>query len=152
MLIGFRKTKLSTQLALIVAFPLLLTIASLSSALISHTTGSTILVITSLTLGLGYVVVSVLYIKRLVKGLGAIKEDVVNLSQGKFIQNGAAGVAEEITEVSSGLNEVLSDIKQKADFAEQIKLGELQVSYEPPHHTDRLGHSLLGIREYLIKI
>src|SRR6187549_3095490 len=104
MLIGFRKTKLSTQLALIVAFPLLLTIAALCSVFLTDTLSSAVLMIIFLVLGLGYVVVSVLYIKRLVQGLGAIKEDVVNLSQGKFIQNGAAGVAEDITTVSAGLN------------------------------------------------
>jgi signal transduction histidine kinase len=114
MLIGFRKVKLFTQLLLLVSFPILLTIAALSLHAFYKIT--TLSVATFMVFGVSYMVLSVLYIRKLIHGLGGIKEDVVNLSEGKFLQNGKAGVAEEITLVSTGLNKVLSDIKQKSSL------------------------------------
>jgi len=150
--LGLRKASLSTQLALLMLFPVLLTLALL---VLTYFNTESFSVPASIVIGIlmvGYLLVALVYIKRLVLGFVTVKQSVEKLAEGKFTTAGKVQVTGEIAVVSEVLAKVQQELKLKTEFASQIRSGELQALYELPHAGDLLGKSLLEMKDHLIHV
>jgi GAF domain-containing protein len=153
MTFGFRKVKLTTQLSIIIFLPALLTIAFLvfnffqEKSEFSHPTLIGILVVVT-----GYCVLAGLYIKRLSTSIISVKQSIVNLLEGRHTEMIAVIAADEFEQTIKVVNAVHDDLKQKTIFVGKIKEGKLETSYKPIHESDLLGHSLIGMKDYLTNV
>lgn len=153
MAFGFRKVKLTAQLSIIIFFPALLTIAFLVFQFSQEQSElSRPMLIGILILIAGYSVLAGLYIKRLSRSVLLAKQSIANLLEGRYTEAMPSVVADEVEQMIRVVSTLQNDLKQKATFAGQIKEGKLEALYKPVHESDLLGHSLMGMKDYLANV
>lgn len=59
---------------------------------------------------------------------------------------------DELAFIGNFILDLKKDLQRKAQFASHIKDGQLHSEYEPQHENDFIGHSLVAIKNNLIKI
>lgn len=153
MAFGFRKVKLTAQLSIIIFLPILLTIAFLVFKFFQEQSEfSRPMLIGILVVIVCYGVLAGLYIKRLSTSVLSVKQSIANLLEGKHTEVTPVVVADEVEQIINVLSTLQEDLKQKTTFVSQIKEGKLETFYKPIHENDLLGHSLMGMKDYLTNV
>jgi len=154
MILSSRGLKLATKFTLIAALPLLLTFVFVGYAYFyAEMAGTPLLVF--LSAGLAMFLVAMRLIRIWARRLAQLQGAMDLLSSGKAIdlpQAHAYTHADELTALGQSLLTLHADLKHKTDFAGQLTAGNLDVPMPVTHADDRLGHSLLHMRETLIRI
>ncbi len=107
------------------------------------------LIITGLTVFLISLLIGVIFSRSsLVRPLMTLKETINLLAKGvlpdKFYQS--PKTQDEIGEMAGKLNELVSNLKTKANFALSIGQGDLKADFKPASQQDNLGLALLNMR------
>jgi hypothetical protein len=145
-----RKVTLSLKLLLLIAFPLLLTLAVGLYALKKLQTD--LLIIISLIIIAIYIPIAVAFVRRLSAGIKSIENASASLASGKLNGQANLGNLHEAKNITTSLKSVADDLHRKTVFAEQIKSGNLAVPFETRHENDLLGKALVNIKDNLIAI
>jgi signal transduction histidine kinase len=106
-------------------------------------------------LSLLFLLLSWLISTWLAKGLSqpilSLKRSINSLARGKLpkhqIQNSRI---REIGNIAESLNELIQALNSTANFAQRIGQGDFRATYHPLSDQDKLGHSLLTMRDQLI--
>jgi PAS domain S-box-containing protein len=84
--------------------------------------------------------------------INRLKEDIDVLASGNLVEIQEVNTEDEIGQMSVALKGLVGGLKEKSEFAEKIGSGQLQVNYDALSNEDILGHSLLNMRENLVKV
>jgi methyl-accepting chemotaxis protein len=93
---------------------------------------------------------AIIFSKRVSNSLNGLKEVVNNISQGELYESTVSS-DDEIGEIAIAVNKLVSSLKKKVQFAEQIGEGDFSPDYKPVGEKDVLGVSLLSMRNNLKK-
>ncbi|HEY3405299.1 MAG TPA: GAF domain-containing protein [Ohtaekwangia sp.] len=153
---SFQKQKLFRKLLVITLLPtfLILLLAVYFGTRSSEQLASqqlTIVVFAGLAT-LAYLIFAWLSIRKLTTRIDFVRQSSSNLLDGKLLENIHVNGQDEITAIASSLDMLGSDLKNKSAFADQLKNGNLEASYNPLHADDHLGNSLLSIKENLLSV
>jgi hypothetical protein len=156
MIFSLSRLKLSSKLLVIAFLPFLVTIVPalwyvfvLQGDLAQR---SVLLSTVLLGLLLFYGAGVFLFIKRLTAFTATIGEATADLSSGKPVASIVLTRTDEMAVIAQAVNTLNDELKRKANFAEQISTGNLGAHYQPVTGSDKLGHSLLMIKDNLIRI
>jgi GAF domain-containing protein len=156
MIFSLSRLKLSSKLLVIAFLPLLVTIVPalwyvffLQGDLARR---SVLLIAVLLGLLFFYSAGVFLFIKRLTAFMGMIGEAAADLSSGKPVAFIANTRTDEMGAIAQAVNVLNDELKRKANFAEQISTGNLGALYQSASGSDTFGHSLLTIKDNLIRI
>ncbi|MEM8965201.1 MAG: ATP-binding protein [Bacteroidota bacterium] len=110
-----------------------------------------------IAVSLGLLLVSWLISAGLAKALSspilAIKNNINSLILGKLPKKHLPGSRiQEIDNIADSLNELIEALKQTIRFAQNIGQGDFSVDYHPLSEQDQLGHSLLTMRDQLVRL
>ena len=155
MIFSFRRLKLTNTLALLIVFPLLLTIAFGSYSWWTElwSVGDhPILFTTILLLLIAYLLMAMSFVRKLGNGIRVVENTASDFAAGKFDTKVHANGLHETTNIGSALSILSDDITRQTTFVEQIKSGNLDATYTPRHDHDLMGQALLSIKENLITI
>jgi HAMP domain-containing protein len=90
---------------------------------------------------------------RFVQGLqlrvSAVGSAIENLSRGKLEQGITVNGQDEITAMADHVNTLRENLKGQTSFAEQIKAGNLDVSFDAHQADDQLSQALVKLKENL---
>lgn len=152
MTLSFRSLKLTAKLALMAALPLLLTIAFAFYAYYYHGLAPRPLLILVGAVLAGFLI-SLQIIQKLGRRFMSLAETITDISSGKEISIAHTHThSDELAEIGKGLQKLHAGLQQKTDFAGQLTAGNLDVTYQTSNGQDKLGQSLLQMRETLIRI
>lgn len=150
MIFSFRSLKLTTKFVLIAALSLLLTIVFVCYAYFyAKIAGVPLLVLAGISVVI--FLVAMRYARTLGHRLAFLRGAVDDLASGKEIHM-AQVQDDELTELGRGLMALHAGLQQKTDFAGQLTAGNLELPFQAANGEDRLGLSLLQMRETLIRI
>ncbi|WKN40540.1 histidine kinase [Tunicatimonas pelagia] len=91
--------------------------------------------------------------KVLSRPILSIKKNINSLVQGKLPEKPIKGSQiQEINSISESLNEFIRRLNHTIQFAQNIGQGNFSVDYCPLSDQDRLGNSLLTMREQLVQL
>src|SRR5688572_24471197 len=150
---GFRRLKLGSKLSLLVAIPFFLSLSILvyflrdSQAVTAHLK----LVAVVLAFLFAYGLLAILFIRNLVKGIKSVELASAGLASGAQ-SNGYSSKLPETQKIIKAISKAQDDLRHQTGFAEQIKTGNLNASYELRHENDYLGRALLSIKDNLVTI
>ncbi|HEX6223578.1 MAG TPA: GAF domain-containing protein [Chryseolinea sp.] len=150
---GFRKLRLAGKLSLLVAFPFLLSAIILAYFLrdfrgvAEHMTFVAIVVLV-LTV---FCLLAIGFVRDLIKGIKSIDAATAGLVSGSR-SNGHSSTVKETQAIVDAIGKAQDHLVHQTNFAEQIKTGNLDATYDLRHDHDRLGGALLAIKENLISI
>lgn len=149
------RLKLSQKLIAITFLPLLVTIVSILFY-VFYTQDNILRKPVPLTLVLalpvGYFLIILFFIKKLTDSIVAVKEAAVDISHGKPVPAIPVTRNDEVATIAGAMNMLNQELTNKTEFAGQISAGNLDAPYQPVNGTDKLGHSLLAMRDNLIRI
>lgn len=97
------------------------------------------------------IITGIILIMSTVKPLLHVKNYLLRLSVGELPDHIDMDTKDEIGEIISVTNEVVSGLRNTANFAEQIGEGQLDVEFKALGDRDILGNALLGMRKGLQK-
>jgi methyl-accepting chemotaxis protein len=97
------------------------------------------------------IVIAFLFINSTISPLNKLRRIIVSLSKGELPDKQITISNDEIGEISSALNDLITGLKNKADFAEAIKKGSFTSTFIKSGDNDILGNSLIAMRESLSK-
>lgn len=150
--IVFRKLKLLHKLSFFFYGPLLITTGILTFTFRENLKDHMIGVLIAAMFLAACGVVATLFYRRLSAGIEKLKMASGELASGRYdAATNVNGVA-ETTEIGDSIKQLKEELSRQAQFAEQIRSGNLEAAYSPRHVEDVLGHSLLRIKENLITI
>jgi signal transduction histidine kinase len=89
----------------------------------------------------GYCMLLASFIKKTRARIFGIHETIADLASGKFRTNATVTGRDELADIASSLGTLKSDLVHKTNFAEEIRNGNLEVSYQPESDDDQLGHA-----------
>jgi methyl-accepting chemotaxis protein len=96
----------------------------------------------------GAAYLAIIFSKRVSTSLNGLKEVVNNISEGELQESNIIS-DDEIGEMAMAVNKLISSLKKKVQFAEQIGEGDFSPDYKPVGEKDVLGISLLTMRNNL---
>ena len=104
-------------------------------------------------LGIALVIFGVLvafYTTRtIVRPVHKLKMVLLSLSKGVFPKHSIKAKSDEIGEMTSALNRVISGLEETKDFAIAVGAGQFDTQYEPLSEEDSLGKTLMKMRDDL---
>jgi GAF domain-containing protein len=152
MILSFRSLKLTTKFVLIAALSFLLTIVFVCYAYF-YAKIAAIPLLALVGASIVTLLLAIRYVRILGHRLASLRDAVDDLSSGKGIDIAQARTADdELASLGQGLTALHAGLQQKTDFAEQLIAGNLEVSFQAANGEDKLGQSLLQMRETLIRI
>jgi hypothetical protein len=98
---------------------------------------------------IGYCILLASFTKKTRARILGIHETIADLSAGKFRTSQSMSGRDELAAIASSLNTLKNDLVHKTNFAEEIRSGNLEVSYQPESNDDQLGHALLKLKDNL---
>ena len=106
-------------------------------------------------LSLLFLLLSWLISSWLAKGLSrpilSLKRNINSLARGKLPKKQLQpSQIREIESIADSLNELIQALNSTANFAQRIGQGDFEATYHPLSEQDKLGHSLLTMRDQLI--
>ena len=151
---GFLRLKLSVKLVLLFAVPVLLSVTFISLSVKNSeiTREYAILLFVCFLLLLVYIPFAVYFIVNLSRGIKVAENVSLGAVSGGYKANGQMTGVSETKKICSAIVKLTEDVHRQTKFAEQLKDGNLDVTYEPCHDNDQLGRALLRIKENLISI
>jgi putative methionine-R-sulfoxide reductase with GAF domain len=151
---GFLRLKLSVKLVLLIAIPVLLLITLISLFIKNSeiTREYASLFFVCFLLFVVYIVFAVNFIINLSKGIKVAESFSLGAVSGKYKANGRPAGLRETKVICEAVSTLTKDIHRQTTFAEQLKGGNLDITYEPRHENDQLGLALISIKENLISI
>lgn len=91
--------------------------------------------------------------KELSRPILSIKENINSLVQGRLPNKLIKGSRiQEINRISESLNELIQGLNRTIQFAQNIGQGNFSVDYHPLSDQDKLGNSLLTMRNQLLQL
>ncbi len=97
--------------------------------------------------------ISLFLSKQLSRPILALREKILRLSQGVLPPTQSQShLMIELVQITDAINRLIKALRRTAVFAEQIGEGNLSVDYVPLSNKDELGHSILRMREQLLKL
>lgn len=97
-------------------------------------------------------IVALVFSKKLSSQIKTVRDAIVDLSNGDLDHTLEAEGTDEIAQITEAINKVALGFKQKTEFTTQIESGNLNAAYTPFSEADLLGHSLLRMKEALVRI
>ena len=156
MIFSFSRLTLSQKLLAIAFLPFLVTIVPALYYIFfiqdDLTTRSILLITVLPAILFCYSVAVVFFTKKLTSFIAAIQETAVDLSSGKTVPSIAITREDEMAAIAHAINTLKDELRSKTEFAEQISTGNLAIQYQAVNSSDTLGHSLLMVRDNLIRI
>lgn len=97
-------------------------------------------------------VISYRYTKaKIIKPILNLNKSIQKMPVGEVMPARGIGKSNEIVEMYGAVNNMISSIIQKVNFAEQIGKGNYEANFELLSHNDKLGIALLSMRDDLKK-
>ncbi len=100
---------------------------------------------------LAIVVIAFLTIRALVKPINKMKSFLLSMSLGVLPDEEIKQTNDEMGEMGGALNKLIAALKQISDFATAIGKGDFNKSFTPLSEKDKLGLSLINMRDNLRK-
>lgn len=148
----FFKLSLPQRIALILIVPLFVTLLSMLWTFRLQVTENLSALALTLVMASVSTVIALLFARKVDKSINVVNTTARELANGNFRSLTRANGLIETTEIGVHLDLVRQDVMQQAAFAEQIRSGNLEASYNIRHDQDVLGRALLDIRQNLIAI
>lgn len=140
------------KLLLIILFPLLGLLSVIGYITIAHDVSvATIVLLTMIALAV-VTLFTLTFVKSFSSRIRLIRNATIDLAQGDLNLSLPSKGNDEISQITEALNKVALGLKEKAEFTTQIESGNLNASYTPFSDADLLGHSLLRMKEALVRI
>jgi len=95
------------------------------------------------------IVIAIYTTKTIVDPIIRLKKVAVKLGRGVFPAGKMKEGNDEIGEMTSAMNNVVSGLKRTKDFANAVGAGNFEKDYQPLSSKDSLGHALLKMRDDL---
>jgi methyl-accepting chemotaxis protein len=86
------------------------------------------------------------------KSINLIKTDIEFIAKGELVDVKESRMQNEIGAMTSALGTLVSGMRNTAQFAEEIGKGNLEISFSALSDKDVIGHSLITMRNNLVKI
>ncbi len=150
--IGFRRLKLTHKLFLLFGLPLILTFGIVIFTFRHNITDHIASLVVILLFFVACAMLSAHFIRRLSTGIKSIDLATRDLVTGQYSAMKSVNGLAETTQIGSYLSQLRDDVLRQAEFADQIKAGNLNAPYVPRHEHDLLGKALLEIKANLISI
>jgi PAS domain S-box-containing protein len=106
-------------------------------------------VISTLVYAIVGVIASLVSVKAIVNPINALKEIVLNLSQGKINEITIKTKHDEVGEIVGAIDKLVEGIKSNTSFAIHIGEGNYDSSFQPLSKEDQMGNALLQMRSNL---
>jgi PAS domain S-box-containing protein len=106
-------------------------------------------VVSTLIYAIVGVIASLVSVKAIVNPINALKEIVLNLSQGKINELTIKTKHDEVGEMVGAIGKLIEGIKSNTSFAIQIGEGNYNSSFQPLSKEDQMGNALLQMRSNL---
>lgn len=101
-------------------------------------------------LGILFAVVISFWLSNLITTpLQRVLDNITRLSLGVIPEKTRVSSSDETGQITERLNKLIESFKQTADFADQIKSGDLDTAYQTLSDQDVLGQSLISMKENL---
>lgn len=84
--------------------------------------------------------------------LQSVVHRISNLAQGVIPSELKVNSEDETGKITQGLNKLITSFEQTAEFADRIRQGDLDSDYQMLSDEDRLGSSLIGMRDNLKEV
>ena len=97
-------------------------------------------------------VIALVLVRKIIQSIQTVTITAKELSSGNFNGLSRANGFIETTEIGNHLDLVRQDVMRQTAFAEMIRSGNLEATYEIRHDQDVLGKALLDIKSNLINI
>lgn len=94
---------------------------------------------------------SFFFAKKLSQGINKVRNHMKSMSKGKLPKIGKVTAQDELGEMTSALKGLIKNQRETAAFAKKIGEGDLKAKYKLLGKDDKLGLSLIEMRENLIK-
>ena len=150
--LGFNKLKLSQRLSLLFGLPLIITTGFVAFTFRNnfeeHLISFSIVIFLLLVCG----TIAILFIQRLSQGVKKIDMASKDLAMGRLNNPASINGLPETTEIGVFISQIREDLLRQAEFAKQLKAGNLEANYLPRHDDDVLGNALVQIKNNLIAI
>lgn len=104
--------------------------------------GIIIAVLAQLVLGIG---LAITFSKEFTKNTTRIRDNIVQLSDGKYPKETEVTSIDEFGESQSALNNLIERVKTAASFAEKVGNGELNARYDERYSNDVLAKALMAM-------
>ncbi len=95
------------------------------------------------------VLIAFLLVNSLLTPLNSIRRLITQMSKGELPKEKKYSSTDEIGQMGNALNDLISGLKRKAEFAREIETGNFHGTFKSESNTDLLGNSLLAMRNSL---
>lgn len=109
----------------------------------------TLVKVLGFSLVLAALIIAIYTTNTIVRPVNSLKEILLDLALGVFPKKTLATSKDEIGEMTTALNKVISGLKQTKDFAFELGQGKFDTNYTPLSDQDVLGKALLTMRDEL---
>jgi len=109
------------------------------------------IIISGIIILITIIVIAFLFINSTISPLNKLRRIIVSLSKGELPEKQIKTSNDEIGEITNALNDLISGLKNKADFAQAIRKGNFTSTFNKSGENDILGNSLIAMRESLAK-
>jgi serine phosphatase RsbU (regulator of sigma subunit)/CHASE3 domain sensor protein len=108
-----------------------------------------ILFIAGLLLATGTIIIAFFTTLSITKPVQELKKILINLGRGVFPKSKISPSNDEIGEMSSAMNSLVSGLQKTTSFAHEVGQSNFDFPYEPLSDEDVLGHALLKMKDEL---
>ena len=108
-----------------------------------------ILFIAGLLLATGTIIIAFFTTLSITKPVQELKKILINLGRGVFPKSKINPSNDEIGEMSSAMNSLVSGLQKTTSFAHEVGQSNFDFPYEPLSDEDVLGHALLKMKDEL---
>ncbi len=123
-----------------------ITLESRNKALASANRATTLLSLTMIAI---FVIITIIMANRITKPIGKITAIAKKLAQGKIDDQISIDSKDEIGALADSFRDMMQSQKRKAQVAEQIAQGNLDVDIEVTSDEDVLGKAMMSVKENL---
>ena len=108
-----------------------------------------ILLVAGLLLASGTIIIAFFTTLSITKPVQELKRILINLGRGVFPKSKITPSNDEIGEMSSAMNSLVSGLQKTTSFAHEVGQSNFDFPYEPLSDEDVLGHALLKMKDEL---
>ena len=106
-------------------------------------------VLAGVILALGTIIIAFFTTLSITKPVQELKKILINLGRGVFPKNRITPSNDEIGEMSTAMNSLVSGLQKTTSFAHEVGQSNFDFPYEPMSDEDVLGHALLKMKDEL---
>lgn len=109
------------------------------------------IIISGIIILITIIVIAFLFINSTISPLNKLRRIIVSLSKGELPEKQIKTSDDEVGEITNALNDLITGLKNKSDFAQAIRKGNFTSTFNKSGDNDILGNSLIAMRESLAK-